>query len=88
MTECFRGVDAAESRGEQPADHSLPEGVAATEPRAEIVQQISADQPDRYADASGDRFVIHLDDEAARAVGLPGRILHGFCTLAFTSRAA
>jgi acyl dehydratase len=88
VTEYFRGVDTPESRGEQPADHRLPEGISATDPIAEIVQRVSDDQPDRYADASGDRFVIHLDDEAARAVGLPGRILHGFCTLAFTSRAA
>jgi acyl dehydratase len=88
VTEYFRGVDTAESRGEQPADHRLPDGVAATEPAAEIVRRIAENQPDRYAEASGDRFVIHLDDEAARAVGLPGRILHGFCTLAFTSRAA
>ena len=39
---------------------------------------IALDQADRYADASGDRFEIHLDDEAARRVGLPGRIVHGF----------
>jgi acyl dehydratase len=88
VTEYFRGVDAPESRGEQPADHRLADGVAAAEPAAELVQRVSDDQPDRYAEASGDRFAIHLDDEAARAVGLPGRILHGFCTLAFTSRAA
>ena len=28
---------------------------------------------------------IHLDDEVARAAGLPGIIAHGFCVLAFTS---
>jgi acyl dehydratase len=87
VTEFFRGVQAPESRGEQPADHRLPEGVAATEPVGEVVRAVAPDQPDRYAAASGDHFVIHLDDDAARALGLPGRILHGFCTLAFTSRA-
>jgi acyl dehydratase len=87
VTEFFRGVEAPESRGEQPADHRLPEGVAMTVPLAEIIQAVADDQPDRYAVASGDHFVIHLDDDAARALGLPGRILHGFCTLAFTSRA-
>jgi acyl dehydratase len=30
---------------------------------------------------------IHLDDEVARAMGLPGIIIHGLCTMAFTSRA-
>ena len=87
VTEFFRGVDTPESRGEPAADHRLAAEVAESEPLAEIVQSIAPDQPDRYAEASGDRFVIHLDDEAARAVGLPGRILHGFCTLAFTARA-
>jgi acyl dehydratase len=28
---------------------------------------------------------IHLDDEVARAAGLPGIIAHGLCTQAFTS---
>ena len=87
VTEFFRGVDTPESRGEPGADHRLAAEVAESEPLAEIVQPVAPDQPDRYAEASGDRFVIHLDDEAARAVGLPGRILHGFCTLAFTARA-
>jgi acyl dehydratase len=41
----------------------------------------------RYAAASGDDFAIHLDDEFARAVGLPGRIVHGLCTMAFAGRA-
>jgi acyl dehydratase len=31
---------------------------------------------------------IHLDDELAKAMGLPGIIIHGLCTMAFTSRAA
>jgi acyl dehydratase len=87
VTEFFRGIDTPESRGEQAPDHRLPQDVQESQPIAEIVQSIALDQPDRYAVASGDLFVIHLDDEAARAVGLPGRILHGFCTLAFTSRA-
>ena len=41
----------------------------------------------RYAAASGDDFAIHLDDEFARKVGLPGRIVHGLCTMAFAGRA-
>jgi len=31
----------------------------------------------RYAGASGDFNPIHLADEVARAVGLPGRVLNG-----------
>ena len=28
---------------------------------------------------------IHLDEEFAKSVGLPGIIIHGLCTMAFTS---
>jgi acyl dehydratase len=41
----------------------------------------------RYAGASGDFNPIHLDDELARAVGLPGKILHGLWTMAQVARA-
>jgi len=41
----------------------------------------------RYAGASGDFNPIHLDEEFARAVGLPGRILHGLWTMAQVARA-
>jgi len=42
----------------------------------------------RYAGASGDFNPIHIDDEFARSVGLPGRILHGLWTMAQVARAA
>jgi acyl dehydratase len=41
----------------------------------------------RYAGAGGDFNPIHLDDEFARSVGLPGRILHGLWTMAQVARA-
>lgn len=41
----------------------------------------------RYAEASGDTNPIHLDDEIARAVGLPGVIAHGMFTMALAARA-
>jgi acyl dehydratase len=41
----------------------------------------------RYAGASGDFNPIHIDDEFARSVGLPGRILHGLYTMAQVARA-
>jgi acyl dehydratase len=46
-----------------------------------------ADTTVRYAGASGDFNPIHLDDEFARSVGLPGRILHGLWTMAQVARA-
>jgi acyl dehydratase len=42
----------------------------------------------RYAGASGDFNPIHVDDDFAREVGLPGRILHGLWTMAQVARAA
>jgi acyl dehydratase len=41
----------------------------------------------RYAGASGDFNPIHIDEEFARSVGLPGRILHGLYTMALLARA-
>src|SRR5919198_1317498 len=41
----------------------------------------------RYAGASGDFNPIHLDDEFARGVGLPGKILHGLWSMAQVARA-
>ena len=84
VTEFFRGIQAPEGRGERAPDHRLEvEG----DPMAEISYPVAADQTVRYAAASGDDFAIHLDDEFARSVGLPGRIVHGLCTMAFTGRA-
>ncbi len=66
--------------------------------QAKIPQQVGAEIPAvrvtpdkyltvRYAGASGDFNPIHIDDEFARAVGLPGRILHGLWTMAQVARA-
>ncbi len=41
----------------------------------------------RYAGASGDYNPIHIDEEFAKSVGLPGRILHGLWSMAQVARA-
>jgi acyl dehydratase len=41
----------------------------------------------RYKDASGDPNPIHVDDDFAKSVGLPGVILHGLYTMAQVARA-
>lgn len=43
--------------------------------------------PHRYAGASGDFNPIHIDEEFATSVGLPGRILHGLWSMAQVARA-
>jgi acyl dehydratase len=84
VTEFFRGVEASESIGERAPEHRLE---VDSDPIATVTYRVSDDQTVRYAAASGDDFAIHLDDEFARQVGLPGRIVHGLCTLAFAGRA-
>jgi acyl dehydratase len=41
----------------------------------------------RYAGASGDYNPIHIDEDFARQVGLPSRILHGLWTMSQVARA-
>ena len=41
----------------------------------------------RYAEASGDMNPIHIDEEFAKKVGLPGCILHGLWSMAQVARA-
>src|SRR3979409_2430765 len=43
---------------------------------------VTKEQIASYAEASGDRNPIHLDDDFARSVGLPGVIAHGMLGMA------
>jgi acyl dehydratase len=83
-TDFYRGIVAAAGRGERAPSHRLE---IRGPPLAEIVYPIAGDLTDRYAAASGDDFAIHLDEAFARSVGLPGRIVHGLCTMALAGRA-
>jgi acyl dehydratase len=64
--------------------------MASYEPGAELPElRVTPDRfvTVRYAGASGDYNPIHIDEEFARSVGLPGRILHGLWSMAQVARA-
>lgn len=42
---------------------------------------ITGDHIARFADLTGDRFEVHMDDDAARRLGFPKRIAHGLLVL-------
>src|SRR5947209_14734215 len=50
--------------------------------------EFTLEQIDAYAEASGDRNPIHLDDEFARKVGLPGVIAHGMLQMGLMANLA
>jgi acyl dehydratase len=87
-TTFVRGASGAEDVGEDAPGHAFDESLREREPDASVEQTYDSDQTFRYAEASGDPMQIHLDDEFAKKVGLPGIIVHGLCTMAFTSVAA
>jgi acyl dehydratase len=87
VTLFFRGPFEGQSGGEPAPDHKLTAATKASGPVAEVTYRFDEDQTFRYAEASGDPVPIHLDDAAAQAVGLPGIIIHGLCTMAFCGRA-
>jgi acyl dehydratase len=89
MTTFVRGgqLDSESERasGEGAPPHPFDEALRERSPDAEVSQTFDEDQTYRYAEASGDPMPIHLDNDLAKAMGLPGIIIHGLCTMAFTS---
>jgi acyl dehydratase len=67
-------------------DHTFPESA-----RANLVGTMklstTRDQTFRYAGASGDRSVVHVNDLIAQQSGQPGKFLQGACTLGVASKA-
>lgn len=85
VTFFFRGYNVGEKAGESAPAHAFDESLRSGAPVAAVTQHVDADQTFRYAPAAGDPMPIHLDEDAAKASGLPGIIAHGLCTMAFTS---
>jgi len=51
-----------------------------------LTKKVTVEQIRQYAEASGDRNPIHLDETFARSAGLPGVIAHGMLTMAFANQ--
>jgi acyl dehydratase len=52
-----------------------------------LSREVSQEQINAYADASGDHNPIHVDADFARSVGLPGTIAHGLLELGILAEA-
>jgi len=83
----FRGGRLDGGYGETAPGHSFDEALLSRDPDWVAVQKFDEDQTFRYGPAALDPMPIHLDDDFAKMMGLPGIIIHGLCTMAFTSHA-
>ncbi|MGQ0521332.1 MAG: MaoC/PaaZ C-terminal domain-containing protein [Actinomycetota bacterium] len=81
----IRGMSDGEDLGPDKPDHSFPRDARSREAGSFTVH-VDDDQTYRYKEASGDDNAIHVDDEVARSVGLPGIIVHGLCTMAMAGQ--
>ena len=88
MMSFVRGAQGAGDEGDAGPEHAFDESLREREPDGVKEQTYDEDQTFRYAEAAGDPMPIHTDDEIAKSMGLPGIIIHGLCTMAFTSVAA
>jgi acyl dehydratase len=87
FTVFIRGRRSAASAAESKADEAIPQDSDDRgTPLVTVAQTIDPDQTVRYAAASGDHNPIHIDANIAKMAGLPGIIVHGLCTMAFTAR--
>ncbi|MGQ0617793.1 MAG: MaoC/PaaZ C-terminal domain-containing protein [Acidimicrobiia bacterium] len=86
VTIFIRGMSDGESAGPDKPGHEFPEEARA-QPAGSFTVHVDDDQTFRYRDASGDPMPIHVDEDFARSVGLPGIIAHGLCTMAMCGQA-
>ncbi len=86
VTLFIRGMTGGGSAGPDKPSHTFPEG-ARSSPVGSHTVHVDEDQTYRYRDASGDQMPIHVDEDFARSVGLPGIIAHGLCVMAMCGQA-
>jgi acyl dehydratase len=83
----FRGGNWPHEAGTAAPGHAFDESLRARPADFVVEQKFDADQTFRYAEPAGDPMPIHLNEEIAKSMGLPGIIMHGLCTMAFNSHA-
>jgi acyl dehydratase len=72
--------DAVASERQRPVQPAtVPDGF----PVGPLTKSVTQDQINAYAQASGDFNPIHINPDAARAVGLDGTIAHGMLSMGF-----
>lgn len=62
------------------------EGLSVGHEIPELAREVARADVEAYADASGDRNPLHLDDGFARSVGFPGIVAHGMFTMGHLTR--
>lgn len=87
FTGFFRGGQWPHEIGTLAPAHGFDETLRGRAVDFVVEQKFDEDQTVRYAEPAGDPMPIHLDEEFAKQMGLPGIIMHGLCTMAFTSHA-
>jgi acyl dehydratase len=85
VTTFVRGFNVGKSVGQLSPSHRFDNSLHGQAPLAKAHAHVDLDQTFRYSPASGDPMPIHLDEDIAKAAGLPGIIAHGLCTMAMTS---
>jgi acyl dehydratase len=78
-----------EGAGREPAGaagYSRPSGGDLEGALAPLDDCFAPEDLRRYAEASGDHNLIHLDRQAAQAVGFPDVVVHGMLTMAMVGR--
>ena len=76
-----RGAGSGQER-EKSAPKPAPQQMAE---RAKFSSHVDVGMPTVYAEASGDHNPVHLNNDVATAVGLPGVINHGLGTLSLVA---
>lgn len=80
-------IRAPRSQHTRKKDATPVEAPTPPAPTFQDVTTVAEDQARRYAEASGDKNPIHLDEDVAAQAGLPAPILHGLCSMAFAHNA-